>query len=126
MKDELLALIDLEKLPFTLKDIVDCIGRHDAYQLSLYFGGRPLYIPKYPGRSALIKLLGEEALKKLSHRFSGTTLEIPKHDHFDRQLRDIAILRDSKQGISRKDLAKKYNLCLRHIGNIKKNMQINS
>ncbi|WP_163835480.1 Mor transcription activator family protein [Spartinivicinus ruber] len=120
MESKLLNQINVEKLPESLQDLVDCIGVTAAYQLSLHFGGQPLYVPKNPERSVLLKRVGYEALNKLSYRFAGATIEIPKHDHFDRQLRDLAIIEESLRGASRKELAQKYGLCLRHIGNIRK------
>ncbi|MCX4026061.1 transcriptional regulator [Endozoicomonas sp. SM1973] len=122
MQGKLLHQVNLKKLPATLQDLIDCIGLTATYQLSLNFGGRPLYVPKHPGRSALQEQIDHESLNKLSHRFAGATLEIPKHDHFERQLRDIAIIEETQQGASRKELAQKYGLCLRHIGNIRKNI----
>ncbi|MDE1461886.1 Mor transcription activator family protein [Spartinivicinus poritis] len=122
MQSKLFHQINLEKLPATLRDLIDCIGVTATYQLSLHFGGRPLYVPKYPERSLLQDKIDHEALHKLSLQFAGATLEIPKHDHFDRQLRDIAIIQETQQGASRRELSQKYGLCLRHIGNIRKNI----
>ena len=47
-------------------------------------------------------------------------LEIPKCDHFDRQLRNQRIQQESSDGLSRSVLANKYGLSLRQIGNIRR------
>ncbi|MBU2712153.1 MULTISPECIES: Mor transcription activator family protein [Zooshikella] len=114
------SLIKVDKLPLTLQELVDCIGIKQTFILTLKYGGRPLYIAKNPDRSVLQSFLDEYAVNALSERFSGTTLEIPKKDHFFRQLRNQAIVSDTEKGASRRELAVKYGLCLRHIGNIRK------
>ena len=47
-------------------------------------------------------------------------LEIPKCDHFNRQLRNQQIQEESSNGLSRSVLANKYGLSLRQIGNIRR------
>ncbi|MNJ02439.1 hypothetical protein D3C73_1623960 [compost metagenome] len=47
-------------------------------------------------------------------------LEIPKVDHFLRQLRNQQIQQESAEGLSRSMLANKYGLSLRQIGNIRR------
>ena len=47
-------------------------------------------------------------------------LEIPKADHFLRQVRNLQIQRESADGLSRSLLADRYGLSLRQIGNIRR------
>jgi Mor family transcriptional regulator len=47
-------------------------------------------------------------------------LEIPKADHFERQVRNLQIQRASADGLSRSLLADRYGLSLRQIGNIRR------
>lgn len=115
-----LSQVDTNRLPYSLRALIECVGVEQAYQLTLLYGGRPRYIPKNPARSALAKLLPAAALQALTARFAGTSLEIPKADHFERQFRDRQILEESSQGLSRAELANRYGLSLRQIGNIRR------
>jgi hypothetical protein len=112
--------VDTTRLPLSLRALIDCIGVEQAYRLTRLYGGRPRYIPKNPTRSALANLLAPAALEALTARFAGTSLEIPKADHFERQLRDRRIVQESTQGWSRAELANRYGLSLRQIGNIRR------
>lgn len=120
MKLEDLKRIDVTHLPKSLQNLVDCLGVEQAYKLTCLFGGRPKYIPKHFGRTKLSKWLPPKALRALIDRFAGASLEIPKADHFARQLRNQQIHADSQRGCSRTSLADKYKLSLRQIGNIRR------
>lgn len=115
-----LSLINTARLPHSLRALIDCIGVEHAYRLTRLYGGRPRYIPKNPARSTLAKLLPPSAMQALTARFAGTSLEIPKPDHFERQLRDRKILEETSRGRSRSELANRYGLSLRQIGNIRR------
>ncbi|EST16601.1 transcriptional regulator [Pseudomonas fulva] len=115
-----LSHIDVSQLPQSLQALIECIGIENAYQLTCAFGGRPKYIPKHRDRTKLADVLPAEALDALIKRFAGVALEIPKADHFIRQLRNQQIQKESANGFSRSLLANKYGLSLRQIGNIRR------
>lgn len=115
-----LSQIDISQLPHSLQALIDCIGIDNAYQLTSTYGGRPKYIPKHRERTKLADILPAEALDALIKRFAGVALEIPKADHFLRQLRNLQIQKESANGLSRSLLANKYGLSLRQIGNIRR------
>jgi len=115
-----LSHIDVSQLPQSLQALIECIGIENAYQLTCAFGGRPKYIPKHRDRTKLSDVLPAEALDALIKRFAGVALEIPKADHFVRQLRNQQIQKESASGFSRSLLANKYGLSLRQIGNIRR------
>ncbi|MBI6926527.1 MULTISPECIES: Mor transcription activator family protein [Pseudomonas] len=115
-----LSHIDVSQLPQSLQALIECIGIENAYQLTCAFGGRPKYIPKHRDRTKLADVLPAEALDALIKRFAGVALEIPKADHFVRQLRNQQIQKESANGFSRSLLANKYGLSLRQIGNIRR------
>ncbi|MNP41717.1 Mor transcription activator family protein [compost metagenome] len=115
-----LTAIDISLLPHSLQSLIECIGIENAYQLTCAFGGRPKYIPKHRERTKLADVLPGEALDALIKRFAGVALEIPKPDHFLRQLRNLQIQKESADGLSRSLLADKYGLSLRQIGNIRR------
>ncbi|MDR2308331.1 MAG: hypothetical protein LBE53_14210 [Paucimonas sp.] len=112
--------IDVTSMPHSLQSLIECIGLENAYNLTCAFGGRPKYIPKHRARTKLADVLPAEALDALIQRYAGMALEIPKVDHFQRQLRNLQIQRESANGLSRSLLADKYGLSLRQIGNIRR------
>ncbi|MCY1391996.1 Mor transcription activator family protein [compost metagenome] len=115
-----LKQIDISQLPHSLQMLIDCIGLENAYHLTCAYGGRPKYIPKNAERTSLAEILPIEALQELIKRYAGMALEIPKSDHFCRQLRNRQIQQESCNGCSRSVLADKYGLSLRQIGNIRR------
>ncbi|TFF39463.1 Mor transcription activator family protein [Pseudomonas sp. RIT623] len=112
--------IETNQLPQSLQALIECIGLQNAYRLTSAFGGRPKYIPKHRDRTKLADVLPPQALDALIERFAGLALEIPKADHFQRQLRNQQIQKESADGLSRSLLADKYGLSLRQIGNIRR------
>lgn len=120
MNSEDLKRIDITHLPKSLQALIECLGVEQAYRLTCLYGGRPKYIPKHSKRTKLAKWLPPKALNALIERFAGAALEIPKADHFARQLRNQRIQEDSLNGCSRTALADKYGLSLRQIGNIRR------
>ena len=112
--------IDIALLPHSLQSLIECIGIENAYNLTCAYGGRPKYIPKHRDRTKLAEVLPAAALDALIKRFAGVALEIPKADHFNRQLRNQQIQQESSNGQSRSVLADKYGLSLRQIGNIRR------
>ncbi|MGC7839548.1 transcriptional regulator [Pseudomonas wayambapalatensis] len=115
-----LTAIDVTLLPHSLQSLIECVGLENAYRLTCAYGGRPKYIPKHRDRTRLAELLPAEALDALIKRYAGVALEIPKADHFQRQLRNLQIQKESASGLSRSLLADKYGLSLRQIGNIRR------
>src|SRR5690606_7018004 len=83
-----LSHIEITQLPHSLQSLIECIGIENAYRLTCAYGGRPKYIPKHRERTRLADVLPAEALEALIKRFAGVALEIPKADHFLRQLRN--------------------------------------
>lgn len=115
-----LTAVDVSQLPHSLQSLIECIGLENAYRLTCAYGGRPKYIPKHRDRTRLADVLPADALDALIKRYAGIALEIPKCDHFQRQLRNLQIQKDSASGLSRSLLADKYGLSLRQIGNIRR------
>lgn len=115
-----LSNIEINQLPHSLQSLIECIGLENAYHLTCAFGGRPKYIPKHRERTKLADVLPADALDAMIKRYAGMALEIPKADHFQRQLRNQQIQKESADGLSRSLLADKYGLSLRQIGNIRR------
>ena len=115
-----LTAVDVSQLPHSLQSLIECIGLENAYRLTCAYGGRPKYIPKHRDRTRLADVLPADALDALIKRYAGIALDIPKCDHFQRQLRNLQIQKESASGLSRSLLADKYGLSLRQIGNIRR------
>ena len=120
MEPKDLEHIDVRQLPHSLQVLVACIGMENAFRLTCVYGGRPKYIPKHAQRTSLALILSPEALRAFINDFAGISLEIPKSDHFFRQIRNQNIQMGISDGISRSVLAEKYGLSLRQIANIRR------
>jgi len=120
MEPKDLEHIDVRQLPHSLQVLVACIGMENAFRLTCVYGGRPKYIPKHAQRTSLALILSPEALRALINDFACISLEIPKSDHFFRQIRNQNIQMGISDGISRSVLAEKYGLSLRQIANIRR------
>ncbi|MEB2647216.1 transcriptional regulator [Pseudomonas sp. C 49-2] len=120
MEPKDLEHIDVRQLPHSLQVLVACIGLENAFRLTCVYGGRPKYIPKHAQRTSLALILSPEALQALISDFAGISLEIPKSDHFFRQIRNQNIQMGISDGVSRSALAEKYGLSLRQIANIRR------
>ena len=120
MEPKDLEHIDVHQLPHSLQVLVACIGLENTFRLTCIYGGRPKYIPKHAQRTSLALILSPESLQALINDFAGISLEIPKSDHFFRQIRNQHIQMGISNGLSRSALAEKYGLSLRQIANIRR------
>lgn len=114
-----LESIDTSIMPKQVQELIELLGIDDAYAFICQFSGQVKYIAKNPQRTSLKNLVKPENLKVLCTNFGGISLEVPKREHFDRQIRNWQIKQASENGVSRSELAHKYNLSIRHIGSIK-------
>lgn len=75
------------------------------YDLSL------LTIDDFPeGLKDVVEIIGVEAAYKLSEKFGGQVLYLPKIDSLIKRLRDESIKQDYKNGVSFNQLCQDYNL----------------
>ena len=113
--------MDLRRLPRRIGDLVDAMGWTPTLRLLGCFGGSSVYVPKKAASgSRLHAVLGDDALAKLAAVYPGETVELPKIDHVQRQMRDLQIVSDLRRGCSSGALAEKYGLTRRQITNIKR------
>lgn len=119
IQTSILDNIDTSIMPKQIQELIELLGINEAYKFICQFGGQVKYIAKSPQRTSLKTLVKEENLAVLCAHLGGITLEVPKREHFDRQIRNYQIKQASKNGASRSELALKFNLSIRHIGNIK-------
>ncbi|WP_122032167.1 Mor transcription activator family protein [Aliivibrio sp. EL58] len=118
--ESFLLKINVETLPKQLKELIELIGPVDTYTFLCHYGGKIKYIAKNPSRTEMKHVMNETALKRLCANYGGSTIEVPKQEHLDRQVRNKLIKNASMEGVSRSQLATRFNLSVRHIGNIKK------
>lgn len=114
------SIIDKEKLPELMKELIDLIGYPDTYNLISKYGGHDVYIPKHPSRSQLSSILPYSALEKLSHQYGGTYLTLPSLLQIDIQERNKKIILALQKGESRAVVAEKFGLGIRQIANIRR------
>lgn len=109
----------LDLLPQSLREIAEAIGDGIAQKLMKEFAGIRAFIPKRlaPGHR-LIRLLGEEDAKRLSHHFGGETLFIPRGAKAERARRNQEIVAGYDSGTPVRTLAQKHNLTERQIYSI--------
>ncbi len=116
-----------DSLTGSLQALSALIGVEDTYRLSALFGGQDIYIPKNPEKSRLsdpVNQLDLNSLQTLSKCYGGTYLNIPTTRQFDIRKRNKMIIDDLMSGHSRAEVAKRYQLGVRQIANIKKEMKI--
>lgn len=118
--DQLIRYIEIDLLPRLLQDLVGIIGLDSAYRFTQEYGGQIKYIAKSPGRTSMRFHMAPEALKKVCYYYGGMTIEVPKIDHFHKQVRNLRILHALEAGCSRAQVARDFNLGVRQIGNIKR------
>lgn len=108
-----------------LQELIDLIGYQDALRMVRYFGGMDIYIPKNPKRSRLSDSsyqLTEQALQTLSINYGGTYLNVPSARQYEIKERNKLIFEELKAGHSRSEVARRHNLGVRQIANIKREM----
>ncbi len=114
-----LPLINTDILPNQLQDLIQLLGLEDTYDLLEHLGGRVVYIAKDPSRTKLSHSVPPSILAQLSYCYGGSTIEIPRQEHFYRLIRNEVIQNELEAGSSRRILACKYNLSVRQISNIR-------
>lgn len=118
--DKLTIYIDQKILPGIIQDIAALIGLAGALDLVDHHKGTLMWIPvEFKPDHVLVKIVGPEAALKLINEYGGERLEIPKCENAIRAVRDGEIKSSDK---SQANLAREYNLTVRQIRNIQKNM----
>lgn len=116
--------LDTSKLPERLNELINLIGLPETLKLLESKGGSACYIPKsVKPHCPLLKIISFESIAKLSAEYCGESIDLPKADHINRQIRDREIIRKSILGASRNELVNQYNLSRRQIGNIRRSQR---
>ena len=68
----------LDHLPPAFREIAEIVGLKAALAIAAEQAGMRIYVPKTPAKQHwLIKLIGSEATRQLSHRYGGTEIDVP-------------------------------------------------
>jgi Mor family transcriptional regulator len=109
----------LDLIPFNFLEVVDITDEDTAMQLVNHFGGRRVYIPKYPREGkGIAQAIGLKAASKLAARYGGDYLHIPFCQALKQEMRDRQILSARQQGAKTAELAKQFNLSQRRVQEI--------
>ena len=114
-----LTEIEIHKLGTKTRRLIALIGLPETIKLLQARGGAPFFIPKHSDKTRTLQdILLPESIKKLSKsEMSNKIISLPKADKMLQQVRDIYIT--SQRGlISRRQLAKQFNITTRHVLNI--------
>ena len=103
--------------------IVGVVGCTAAARLFSYYGGIVIKIPNGKGKpglfvARLIELLGEDGYQKLIAVFGGERICVPRGKAAALIARNRKIVADYDAGISRNELARRYDLTSRQITTI--------
>ncbi len=115
-----LEQISCQELPSMLQDIVHLIGMENTYRLLSQYGGQIKYVTKHPSKCIFRSCVAEQELTCFCHELGGLTIEVPKLDHLEKRVRKIRIDQGLQRGVSVSEVARRYQLCVRHVRNTKK------
>ncbi len=106
-------------LPRTLQDLSEVIGLPAVETLVRQWGGRRLWIPCGAKKTHPIsQALGMNAAKRLSARYGGDVIDIPKAKSATARDRNQELIRLYSDGVSVDVLAKEFGLTSRWIRGI--------
>lgn len=103
-------------LPPKLREIAEVIGDAPALKLSDAWCGVRLFVPATITPEHPITLaIGLTAAEKLSRRYGGETITVPKASAYRLKLRDALIVDAYRKGASGRELALKYGVHENHL-----------
>lgn len=117
MADILTLDLDVKILPYVVQDIANIIGLGDTLMLVDHFKGTNMWVPgEFKSDHLLCRIVDAESVHKLIKEYGSESLEIPKCEDALRAVRNEKIRLSNK---SSSQLAREWNLTVRHIRNIK-------
>lgn len=116
---ELARLVDVERLPARVQDIVAVIGLEETWRLLTVRGGRYIYVPASTDcPTVLYEILSPGAVAALCDQYHGCTLELPTVHSIENQIRDAAIVAGRAAGKTVMGLAAEFGLSRRRVQQI--------
>lgn len=104
------------RLSRSFKELVLVIGFDEAVLFVRMYGGKFKYIPKK--KTKPWNDVDDYTFNKLSRHFGGSMIEVPSKKQIEHINRNNTIRKLSLCGVSKAELAEKFNLCVRQIYNI--------
>jgi Mor family transcriptional regulator len=103
-----------------LGQLIELIGLGWTLRLCQDFGGTEVYFPKRINADhPIAKSVGLDVARALAdfagQRNSGGTLDVPRGVVFNSQRRNSQILKDLENGLSKKEIARRYGLTTRWV-----------
>lgn len=113
--------ISINDLPPTTQLMAETIGLAKTLEIINIFGGSRIHFPTQGIRPdhPIRTILNETDCVNLSEHFSGT-INVPRARSAKAIARDLNILQDRQNGLTRRQLSSKYALCERQIDNVTK------
>ena len=118
---------EIALLPESIRWLAKEIGPAVLVKLALAFGGTIIYVPakrNVKPSNKIAKEIGLHNARKLSAAFTGNRtgveFDVPQCTRLQRHRRNQMIRRDAAHGVSRQQLAKRYEMshrCIRRIVN---------
>lgn len=101
------------------QQLLNLIGDDAFTRLCMVFGGTRIYVSNSARcRHRLNVIVGESMAEKIIETFHGESILLPKLSSLEIKKRNAAIIEDSKQGISHRGIAMKYDLTDRQVRRI--------
>ncbi|MGL5605843.1 MAG: hypothetical protein ACRDDP_11280 [Plesiomonas sp.] len=104
------------KLSRSFKELISVIGFDEAILFVRMYGGRFKYIPKKKTKPWID--MDDAVFNKLRDYFGGTMIEVPSKKQVENINRNNAIRCMSLDGVSKSEIADRFNLCVRQVYNI--------
>lgn len=116
-------LVNVDKLPPTLRTLCRVLGHKAAFDLCKQRGGVPLWIPKsVTPDHHLVALLGPRGLAALVEALGGEVIEVPKYDRVAMQMRHQTVHGLLAQGLGPTRTALASGYTKRQVQNIQNDL----
>jgi Mor family transcriptional regulator len=108
----------ISDLPPLVADFAETLGMKSAMLIVKHYSNKRLAIPLKRINPHMLEVLGEDLTSKLMFNYGGCQWMVPMCAKLTRKIRNSEILADSVAGKTVLQLAEKYSLSYRQIGEI--------
>ncbi|MVA19518.1 hypothetical protein GOZ94_11215 [Agrobacterium vitis] len=114
------SLVEVKKVPRSLRDVAETLGDHVALRLMATFPGQEVYFPSKPNDDhPIIAALGKEAGYALCDFLAGAIVYVPNGKTGVRS----EVLRLQAEGRDRREIASVLNVSQRHVRRVANKQQ---
>ena len=101
------------------QELLNLIGDDAFTRLCMVFGGMRLYVANTPrSRQRLNIVVGEDMAEKIIFNYQGNRFNLPMLSSLEINRRHQAIIQDFKSGMSKQEIAIKYEITTRQVRRI--------